>query len=191
MIRVIVAAVLGTIVMFAFGGWFWLMSPYPGMMIVAPKDEDALVEQLKKSCPESGAYYFPFADQETMANKESEAGKAFQRKHEAGPLGQVVIQYQGVKMMDPMVMGQGVGHYFVSAILMGLLLKLALPGLGGYVPRVAFVTIAGVFASVSNTLAQPVWLHHPWKTPLYFAAFYAVSWLLAGIVMAIVIRPTR
>ena len=90
-----------------------------------------------------------------------------------------------------MFFAMGFGHYFVSALLMAVLLQLASPGLGGYLPRVLFVTLAGVFAAVAITLGDPIFLHQPWKTPLYFAAFYVVSWFVAGIVLGAIVRPSR
>ena len=190
MIRLIFGALLSTAVLFGFGGWFWVASPYPNMMIKPIPAEDDLVKVLKDGLPESGVYYFPWGDQETMSGKNEEAAKKVQAKLEAGPIGQIVIRREGAKV-DALYFAQGVGQYFVASLLMAILLHLALPGLGGYLPRVLFVTLAGVFASVAVTLQQPTWHHQPWLTPLYLAAYDTVSWFLAGIVMAMVVRPLR
>ena len=191
MIRLVIGAVLSTAVLFGFGGWFWMMSPYPHMMIKPLPNEEASIKVIKETLPESGVYFFPFADQATMMDPNGEASKAFVAKHEAGPFLRIFIRYEGVKLMDPMVFGMGLAHYFVASLLMGILLKLAAPGLAGYLPRVLFVTLAGVFASFAITLQQPIWFHYPWTFSLMLAAYDAVSWLLAGIVLAMVIRPSR
>jgi hypothetical protein len=42
---------------------------------------------------------------------------------------------------------------------------------------------------VAILFANPVWWHHPWKFTLDQAFFAGVGWLLAGIVLAAIIRP--
>ena len=191
MIRMFVGALLSTAVLFGFGGWFWMASPFPNMMIKQVPNEDALVKVLKESLPESGVYFFPFGDRDTVTGKNGEASKKFQEMHESGPIGQVVIRHEGAKMMDPNVFALGLSQYFVASLLMVVLLRLAVPGLESYLARVLFVTLIGVFASLAITLQQPIWYHHPWKMPLILAGYDAVSWLLAGLVLALVIRPSR
>ena len=85
MIRLIVGAVLASVAMFAFGGWFWIASPFPDEMISRAKDEDALLKTLKESLPESGTYYMPWGDRDTMSGKNEEALKKLEEKHEKGP----------------------------------------------------------------------------------------------------------
>jgi hypothetical protein len=78
---------------------------------------------------------------------------------------------------------------FVSSLLAGALLLLALPGLQSYFARVLFVTLVGVFAAVTISLSSPIWFHHSWCFALLNSVYNVGSGLVTGLVLAAVIRP--
>ena len=51
--------------------------------------------------------------------------------------------------------------------------------------------LIGVFATVAVTIAKPIWFFHPWPAVLYEAAFQVIGWLLAGVVLALLVRPAK
>lgn len=180
--RIFLGAALGAIVMMLVGFIFWggVMAPFS---VVQPiSNEAAAVAALNDAILESGVYVYPFPDMSSDTD-------AFVEKHLAGPVMQVFFIKEGVNPQSPFTFVAGLVHFFVSALLLGALLYLALPRLTSYDYRVLFIFLAGVFAAVSVNLSNPIWWHHPWGFHLYSAAFNAVGWLLAGLVMAWIIKP--
>jgi hypothetical protein len=186
--RLLLGVLLASVVWMGWGFVFWEYLPFGHDALGRLPDEARVVGALQESAPETGVYFSPLADRETMSGNDPKAKEALERRHKSGPLVQIIYRKEGVENVGA-VFALGFAHFLVSSLLVGLLLLLALPGLGGYLPRVLFVALAGLFASVAITLAQPIWFHHPWKFSLTLAGFYAAGWLLAGVVMGLVIRP--
>lgn len=59
--------------------------------------------------------------------------------------------------MSPSVFIGGFFHFFVSALIMGALLLMALPGLNNYTRRLLFVFLTGLFTAVFMNLSEPIW----------------------------------
>ncbi len=102
------------------------------------------------------------------------------------------IQYkkQGVSMAQmPVMMGTGFAFTVLMAFLAAYLLRLALPALPTYFARVGFVFSVGVFTAAGR-LSDVIWFHHYWAFELGQMLFVVISWLLSGVVLAAIIRPT-
>lgn len=188
MIRLVVAAFLAAVLQFVWGFCFWSFSPMSKDMIGKLADEDKVVQALKEANPETGMYFLPYPDCECMSGDNPEALEAFTRRHAEGPLVQIMYRKEGVACMDPKQMGLGFGHMAAGSFVAGLLLLMAGPGLRTYFARVLFVALLGVFAAFAINFAQPIWFHHPWKFHLLQSVFDVVSWTLAAVVLAALVR---
>jgi hypothetical protein len=60
--------------------------------------------------------------------------------------------------------------------------------MGTYGRRVLFIIVAGIFASVSVALSDPIWFHQPWGYPVFGAVYQAGGWVLAAPLMAAIIK---
>jgi hypothetical protein len=188
MLRVIIAVALAAVVQFAWG--FAFHGPLGGLHATTSRapDEAAVTQALGDTLPESGTYLLPLCP---GCHASEEATKAFHARVAAGPLVQIHYQKAGFSMAQmPVLMGMGFGHVVLTTLLAAFLLRMALPALTGYFSRVLFVFGLGVFAAVGMRLGDAIWFHHHWMFPLGQVAFAAVAWLLAGLVMGAIIRPT-
>jgi hypothetical protein len=190
-----IGAVLAAVLQMAWGFTFWMATPIPleHMVKTLPAEQEGqIVKALGDADVESGHYFYPFPDKEAMSGKNEEAMKAFQKKHAAGPLVEIVYRKDG---LDPRAEGltyvYGFGHCVGTALLAGFLLLLASPALRSYARRVLFVALLGVFAAITITLANPIWYHHPWKFSLISAGFEVVAWLLSAVVLGAFVRPPK
>jgi hypothetical protein len=188
MVRLLVAVVLAAVVHFAWGFAFWAKSPLSKEMVQKLPKGDRVAGVLEESIPETGVYFYPAGDC-PMTSDDQAAIDKFMAAHRRGPLVQVIYHKEGVEPMSVAGMGLGFVHLAAGSLLAGLLLLLALPALDTYLRRVLFVFGLGVFAVVALHFANPVWFHHPWKFTLLQSFFDVVGWLLAGIVLAAIIRP--
>jgi hypothetical protein len=189
MIRVIVAVTLAAVVQFVWGFvFFGYLSAFDCMVSRAP-DESALAATLKSTLPESGTYFVPMCP---GCSASQEATEAFNERHAAGPIVQIHYHKEGFSLaMMPVVMGIGFGHTVLTVVLAALLLRMALPSLPTYLTRLVFVFGLGVFAAVAIRLGDLIWMHHHWAFPVGQMVFCVVAWLLAGVVMGAIIRPTQ
>jgi hypothetical protein len=189
MVRLLVGALLASVVLFGWGFLFWEKSPLRYAVLKPVPNNETVVGVLQKNLPESGVYLSPFADESGSREDRETAEKELREKHRQGPRVEVIYRKEGIDPISSVVFGVGFAHMFLSSLLIGLLLKLALPGLPSYSSRVLFVFVAGVFSAVWVDLSTPIWFHHPWGLPLFNALYHASSWFLAGLILGAVLPP--
>jgi hypothetical protein len=185
--RMVIGSIVSAVLLMAWGFVFWDVLPYPGQMWKGIPNEDAAIKTLKDDLPESGVYVSP--EPRPLMETNEATQEAFKTKHKAGPLVQIFYHKEGIDPMDPMTFGFGFLHYLVSTFLASMLLVMALHSLPSFFGRLIFVFLAGIFGAVFIDGLAAIWLHHDWKYQAFSAGFHASNWLLAGIVLAIAIRP--
>ncbi len=173
--RLLLASVLAAIAMFVWGFLFWGISPLPGSVMKPVEQVPEVQAALKRSFPESGAYFVP------PPPGDPEQTAAW---HEAGPLAMVHIRREGAPMMDPGVMFWGFVHGWVVCLLLGWLLGSAAPALPGYVSRVAFLTVAGFAAALFIDYGSIIWWYSDRSWQLLDLSYHTGAWLVAGLVLA-------
>jgi hypothetical protein len=188
-IRLVLGAALAAVVLMAWGFVFWTVTPFPYQMMAKIPHEEAIVQALQEQSLETGTYFLPFPDKDAMSGANTQAQEALMKMHASGPLLQLSYRKEGLDPTSPAVYLQGMAHMFVSALLIGGLMLLALPSLPTFGRRWLFVALAGTFAAIAIELANPIWFHNPWKFALYETGFNIAGWVLAGLVLGAVIKP--
>ncbi len=178
--RVIIAALLGAIVMFARG--------YAAHMITIPQlgaslgmvgistlpDEAATIDQLKSSVPQEGFYAFPAMGTEGPGRK-------------TGAYGVLVFHPDGEHGMTPEKLATEFGSTFVQLLIAGILLLAA--SLGMYIARLGFITLIGIGSALATNIAYWNWYGFPLDYSLSVAGIHAAGFFLAGIFMAAMLAP--
>jgi hypothetical protein len=191
MIRLVVGAALAAVVLFAWQIVFWDYSGLPYRFLRPLPDEADTAQALRNADLESGTYVIPFPAPDAVRGTDPQRQAAYNRDRVRGPIAEIIYRKQGVDPTDAQRYVAGFCQCLAAALLAGILLILAQPGLRRYLPRVVFVLLVGVFASVAVGLQGPVWFHHPWPAVLYEAGAQAVGWLAAGLLLAAVVRPGK
>ena len=188
--RILLGGVLGAVVLFVWGFLYWavlsgMLLPYNHMT-----DEGAVMDVLRENLPETGVYWFPMPQHDPDATKEEKkaATEAWMEKHQEGPFGTVIYHTEGHKAMAPSTLVKGFVINFVSALLASILLCCAC-GRTGYAGRVAFVLGLGLFIAVSVHLIAWNFMDNPMGFTLLKIGDSVVGWLLAGLVIAAVVKP--
>lgn len=184
--RWLLGGVLSAVVLMGWGFLYWVVLSAPGEAPARLPQEQQVVAVLRGSVP-SGVYYFPGLQE----GGDMSGFQDFRQRHALGPTGMLMISQQGSDPMAPRVFATGFAHFLVSALLAGALLWAMLPLMERYWRRVGFVLTLGLFAAVAVKLAEPIWWHLPWGFHLRTAVFTVVGWLLAGMVLAALLRPHR
>lgn len=187
-LRVFFGALLAAIVVTVFGFLYWVVLPPEVEYVRGVENIEAVTAVLKSNLPKSGVYFAPMPGKIRTAEDPQSAMRDFAKKRKEGPVLQIAYLAEGIDPMDPAFLRIGLGHVFGSALLASILLALASPGLPSYLGRVVFVFLLGVFAAVAVDAARPVLFGTPLDFVIYEAVFHAVCWLLAGIVLAAVVK---
>ena len=183
--------VLGAVVLFLWGFLYWVvlsdtLLPYKHMA-----DQAAVVEVLQENLTETGIYWFPMAqyDPDATTDEKQAAKEASYERHRQGPLGGVIYHKVGREPMAPSALVKGFVINFVSALLASILLCSACAR-KGYAKRVAFVLGLGLFIAVSVHLIAWNYMFSPMGFTLLKIGDSVVGWLLAGLVIAAVVKPS-
>jgi len=184
--RVTVGSLLAAVALFLWGWVFWGILPFSKTMVRPIPNGATVTKTLKENIPETGVYFYPIMPENATSESEQ---KAFQEAHLQGPLVQLYYHKEGVDPLTPAMMGSGFLHYWVSALLLGSLLALAAPSLSCYWSRMGFVFLTGLFAAFAIDLSSAIWFHHPWDYQLFAFGFDVSNWLLAGVILAAVVKP--
>lgn len=177
---ILLSALLGGAVMFAFGAAYW-MGPLKNPAFASVKDDVAMQQTFREDFRNSGTYVIPNMNQDQ---------EALMEKHKAGPV--AVIHYHaggmGPESMGPM-MGKGFVFQVFAALLLTLLMKSVVGQLKTYGSRVKFATMVGVVAAVLIELGNMNWWFHSPAFTLLTAVYHILSFTLAGLVIATFIKP--
>jgi hypothetical protein len=185
MLRVLVSAVLAGIVVFFWGAVAHMALPLGTMGISAiPKDEEAILGQLRGAITEPGFYFFPGRDMsKTPTESELEEWTAKLRK---GPSGIMVVRPQGSEPMTPgqllIELASDIAAAFVAALIL-------LHVRSGFAGRVLVVVLAAAFGVLSISVSYWNWYGFPIPFEIAEATDQVVGWLLGGLVLAALVRP--
>jgi hypothetical protein len=183
--RMFTGALVGALILF-FSGFFWFgLSPIGDAPFAKLPNEQAVVQTIVDSKLESGTYIYPKMDRNGGATSFAE----WSALHEKGPLFEVRYHADGAAVGGAGMMIYGFLHFLLAALVAAGLMRMALPMLGTYGRRVMFVAGLGLFAGVFIQMSGPIWFYYPWDRALSDLGYDILSWLLAGLGMAAIIKP--
>jgi hypothetical protein len=129
---------------------------------------------------------YPWVDASVGDSPELE--EKFQKQHEAGPFVQIFYQAEGTTpaAMQTMMI-RGFCHMLISSMLCCVLLVLTEP-CESYGGRLGFVFGLGALGTFWSEGGDFVWWRHPGSHVLFMSAYDLASWLLAGLVIAALVK---
>jgi len=182
--QLILAGILGGLAAFIWGAISWTVLPWHVATMDNLPEVEAFSAEFNEKIPEGGVYLSPGAPH----GDEAEMQK-IEQMHAAGPVGQLFILKEGVKMMDPVLMLRGF-LLMVGASLFGAgLLTWSAPLLRRYGQRVLFVTLIGAAAVFSTRLIDWNYWYYPAGYTFVNAVDLLITWFIIGLVTAALVRP--
>lgn len=182
--KVLISAVLGGVLMFAWGaaahmatplghmGW----KPLPGEMLALPA--------LNAAVPESGLYMFPGADPEDMKDEAKMAAR--DKKVLEGPSGVLVLTKKDGAVFGPKTMALEFATNFLCALLIACVLRLGTFSAVGN--RVLAGGLIGLFGAVSINGSFWIWYGFPQDFTLAAFVMESVGGLVAAIPPALMLK---
>lgn len=186
--RVVLGALAGTVLSFLWVNLSWVAFDLHGDSIRQFPDEAQVAEVLRAQDVERGIYVIPAM----TVDYDDEAGMAAHLEdNRRGPYMMGVVRsgsLDAVPGMGPFML-RGVAIQLIAALIAAVLLAAAAPNLN-YAGRFMFVLMLGVFAGVTGHLPNWNWWWFPLDHTLVSIADSVISWALAGLAMAAIIKPT-
>ncbi len=183
----LLAAILGAVIFFIWSAVVH-MNPVTGMMGLSMlnEKENAVLASLNQNVPQPGLYFFPGMDMSKHMTKEEE--DAWTAKYKAGPSGLLLIEPKGG---DPMMASQLVISFLIDLLCALVAAFILASTIGSFLRRIMIVTSLGLFSWLAISLQQWDWYHFPLDFVAVDAINQVVGWTLAGLLMAIMIKPAR
>lgn len=178
--KIVIAALLGGVVMFVWGG-FSHMVLFIGAGFKRLPYEDKLIELLKANKNEEGLYFFPGKD---LRHSTKEEDAIWEGKFRNGPAGLLVFRAVGG---DPFSAGKLV-RQFVSNLVSALIAAIIAASIfGGFWRRVFIVTIIGLVACSGVSTIYWNWYGFPGGFFVAQIMDMIIGFFLVGLVVCKVI----
>ena len=184
MTRVIFAGLVGGAVYFVWQMSTWMFLPIHAPTVNALPDDSAARELFMRQNLETGVYVVPYGTDEDMADLESE----FTKNHQNGPIFTLFYTKNGSDPMPISMLIIGFVNDFLAAFIVAWLLSCACGCCSTYGKRVGFVTAFGVFLALTAHVSYFNWMRFPVDWTLMFIVDAVGGWLLAGLLIAAIIR---
>ena len=190
MMRIGIAALVGGIVLFVWAYISWMVIQWHG--VYGMPEQESVAQAIVDTEAESGMYWVPEIDREMHAALSPEDLKAAREtvweQTRQGPAALILYKKDGVLPLW-LTLTKGFVIEVLVAAVAAILLSMAAPALPGFVKRVAFVLLLGVFMIVGANLMNWNYLYYPFRFTMVTVAEGLVAALLLGVVLAIIIRP--
>lgn len=179
----VIASVLGTIAILAWGMLYWGVLYAPVGMFQTNAVDSVIVDALGVSGLETGTYVHPWP-RDTV-----EARDAWMAKHAEGPFFRLSYVREGVDPESPWKLAFGVLHNFVVAVMATSLILLS--GRGTFGSRFMLVGLGGMMGTVLIEVGDAIWFHMPLDYIFGAVLFQLVCWLLLAGILAAYLTSTR
>jgi hypothetical protein len=187
--KILLGGLLGAIVVFVMSSIFHMATHLGEVGIQTLPNEDAVVTALRSSIHEPGFYFFPGQNMTPGRSKEQvEADNATQMaKWKAGPTGILIYRPGGIELQFGKLLVNQFLFGLVGAFLLAWILA-ATAGATGYGTRVLIVTAAALFGGFVYTMPYWNWYNFPTNYIVSEISTMVVSWAVAGLAMAAVVK---
>lgn len=181
--RVLLGALVGGTVVFAWGAVSHMVLDLGQDAVLPLPDEEKVVEALQEDVTAPGFYLFPWVDWKKATEEER---KAWEERYARGPVGAIVYSPTGTK---PMSFGQLVTE-LLSNIAAALIAAIVMArSSSGFLGRVLSVAALGLFAWLSISVSQWNWYGFPTAFVRVEAIDQVVGWLCGGVALAAIVKP--
>ena len=181
--RVLIAGILGAIAMYVWTSVAHVATPLATIGFSKLGNESAVLNALNDGgCAKAGLYIFPWVDPNDPKMMDKSA--ALMKTNAAGIM--ICRPAASAFNMVPMLV-----HEFVKELAQSLIAAflLSLTFLAGYLARVGFVTLIGVFAALGTDTSYMIWYGFPHSYTLANITIGLVGAIVAGLVIALIVKP--
>lgn len=189
-IRLLVATLAGAALAFGWGALAWTSDLY-GFAVRPLPGSAAIAAQVAAVAEGDGAFMHPAPPDVSGldARQAAIAQGAYLEEHRRGPLMMVLLRGEGADPMSPTVLAKGFAIEFFAAGLLAAVIGVACRMGARLRERMALAFAVPMFAMLASHGVQWNFFHLPDAYSIAVFADGLVSWTLAGIACALIVRP--
>lgn len=182
MVRMIIAAVVGGLIVMVWGAVSWMALPFHNMSLNTLPGGVVEVEALLTGIPEQGVYHYPgfphHEDGSPVTVEEMET--AFERMRRGPVVSLMIVHPHGTEPfpMENFVIGTAVN--ILGAGILAALVGRARRGGASWASAMGIVFAFAAFAVCAAVLPGWLWWGYPWLFGLLEVTDVIIAWLLAG-----------
>ncbi len=193
MFKIIIAALLAAIAVFAWEALSWTVLGWHENGFRTFRNEDAVAEVIKANATSGqGIYLLPAMDEPSAVATEEEKKAHLKRQQDAvetGPYVYAVIR----PGRGEISMGMNMTLSFVRSFICALLVAGLMSQLTAFYPgRVGFAAALGLFAGLTSDLPMWIWFEAPGRDVMVNIADHLIAWIIGGAVLGLFVgrEPT-
>lgn len=181
--KVFLGAIVGAIVAFVWSFISWMVLPWHEWTFQSFRNEEFIGWVIKENTKKDGVYIIPkVCDEKSSFNSKELKGKSSE-----GPFVYAQIKRKGIDYSRSKYHIIAFLTQFIGATLIGiLLLQASSLKYGG---RLSFITLVGVIIGVLGHVPNWNWFGGGTLFLLVTLADLTITWFLAGLLMAAIIKP--
>lgn len=193
MIRIIVAAIIGGLLMTAAGFVEHGMQHLVDRQLQVPENPTTLNKNFQTHFTEPGAYFVPpmRKDADSLGKEDREKyDAAMKEAYKNGPMALVIVAPTGTELDMPRLIGYELATSFGASLLAAFIVAMTRPSVG-FAGRWIAVFFMGIAAWLSVNASNLIWWRFPWpwvQDELYCTM---MEWGLAAIAIAAIVRPRK
>jgi len=181
--RLIIAAVLAGLVMFAWGAASHMFLGIGDTGMKPMPNETAMTAAFKANINEPGLYTLPGLEGGHSASKEAQEAAA--AKYREGPTAMLIYHPTGEEPMSARQLGVELGSNIAAALVVGMILML---GAVSFSRGVTITTLIGLTGWLSINVSHWNWYRFPTNFVTAELIDQIAGWLLAGFVLGFILR---
>ncbi len=182
MIKKIIGGIVAGFIVFIWSALSWMVLPLHQKTLHSFNLETVVQLALTTNTHGSGIYVLPGMGSENLSAQDKKGAEINRSKQmEKGPFAFLVMKREGVGSMN-MLMIRALMVQILAGLLMVLLLSLA--RIESYLVRVGFVVLTALLGGILCHLPNWIWWGFPPNFTLLAMLDLAISWFLAGLVLA-------
>jgi len=177
MARVLIGAILGSIILFVWSAISWMALPWHMQTMHSFKNDAAIIEVVKANADKSGVYFLPTPNAQQQQNSMTTEMK--------GPFVLAAVQFENMPAM-----AHSLGIQFIMELITAFFaccLLARTKGLG-YFGRLGFIFTFSLAIATMSYVPYWNWFGFSTDYTLVGMADIIISWFLAGIIMAAIVR---
>ena len=190
MSRILMGGLIGGLVVFVWSALSHMVLPLGTASLSNLPGEARIAAVLRQEIRQPGFYFLPGmpTDPHRTAAQKAADEAAWTEAYRRGPSGILVIQPAGREPSSARQLVIELITDILAAAIAAMLLYMAAGSLPAYAARVLFVTMLGVFASVSIDFSYWNWYGFPDAYAVAAFTDQALCWFFGGLAIAAIVR---
>lgn len=193
MFKIILAALLAAIAVFAWEALSWTVLGWHENGFRTFRNEDAVAEVIKANVTSGhGIYLLPAMTEPSAVATEEEKKAHMKRQQDAletGPYVHAIIRPGRGEVSMGMNMTLSFVRSFVCALLVAGLMSHVV---AAYMARIGFAAAMGLFAGLTSDLPMWIWFENPGRDTMVNIADHMIAWIIGGAILGLFVgrEPT-